>query len=51
MDINDERLHSVVGEIVDEGGICKGVVADVTEEDQVIRFFVTRSVSGAGSTC
>lgn len=39
VDINDERLHSVVGEIVDEGGICKGVVADVTEEDQVIRFF------------
>jgi NAD(P)-dependent dehydrogenase (short-subunit alcohol dehydrogenase family) len=39
VDINAERLATVVDEIRADGGMCKGVIADVTEEDQVIKFF------------
>jgi NAD(P)-dependent dehydrogenase (short-subunit alcohol dehydrogenase family) len=39
VDINAERLQSVVADIVADGGMVKGVTADVTDEDQVVRFF------------
>jgi NAD(P)-dependent dehydrogenase (short-subunit alcohol dehydrogenase family) len=39
VDINAERLATVVDEIAAGGGTCKGIVADVTDEDQVITFF------------
>lgn len=39
VDINAERLQSVVEEVAADGGTVKGVTADVTDEDQVIRFF------------
>lgn len=39
VDINGERLEQVVGEITADGGICRGVQADVVEEDQVLNFF------------
>lgn len=39
VDINADRLQSVVEEITAAGGLCKGVHADVTEENQVIQFF------------
>ncbi len=39
VDINAERLQSVVEEITADGGTCQGVTADVTEEDQVIQLF------------
>lgn len=39
VDINAERLEHVVADITASGGVCKGVHADVTEEDRVIDFF------------
>jgi NAD(P)-dependent dehydrogenase (short-subunit alcohol dehydrogenase family) len=39
VDINGERLKQVTSEIKADGGICKGVHADVTDEDAVIKFF------------
>lgn len=40
VDINEERLPGVVADITASGGVCKGVVADVTDEAQVIQLFV-----------
>ncbi|MEU5272904.1 SDR family oxidoreductase [Streptomyces hygroscopicus] len=39
VDIDGERLQQVVASIQDQGGICVGVEADVTEEEQVQKFF------------
>jgi len=39
VDINEPRLQMVVDEITADGGVCKGVVADVTDEAAVIQFF------------
>jgi NAD(P)-dependent dehydrogenase (short-subunit alcohol dehydrogenase family) len=39
IDINDDRLRNVVEEITEEGGICKGIVADVSVEPQVKKLF------------
>jgi NAD(P)-dependent dehydrogenase (short-subunit alcohol dehydrogenase family) len=39
VDINEERLGIVAEEIRADKGICRSIRADVTEEDQVIRFF------------
>jgi NAD(P)-dependent dehydrogenase (short-subunit alcohol dehydrogenase family) len=39
VDINAERMPQVVNDITAAGGICKGVIADVTDEAQVIKFF------------
>ena len=39
VDINAERLQSVVEDIAATGAMCKGVDADVTDEAQVIQFF------------
>ena len=39
VDINNERLQNVAAEITTAGGTCRAVYADVTEEDQVIKFF------------
>lgn len=39
VDINAARLQMVVDEIKADGGLCKGVVADVTDETAVIQFF------------
>jgi NAD(P)-dependent dehydrogenase (short-subunit alcohol dehydrogenase family) len=39
VDINAERLATVVDEIAADGGTCQGIVADVTDEDQVITLF------------
>ena len=39
VDINAERMPQVVNDITEAGGVCKGVIADVTDEDQVIKFF------------
>lgn len=39
VDINGERLDQVTAEIKDAGGVCKGVLADVTDENAVIKFF------------
>ncbi len=39
VDINADRLQKVAAEIKNQGGICKGVHADVTDENQVIQFF------------
>jgi len=39
VDINNERLQNVAAEITEAGGTCRAVLADVTEEDTVIKFF------------
>lgn len=39
VDINAERLQCVVDDIMADGGACQGIVADVTEEGQVIKLF------------
>lgn len=39
VDINGDRLESVVADITDSGGVCRGVHADVTDEASVIAFF------------
>jgi NAD(P)-dependent dehydrogenase (short-subunit alcohol dehydrogenase family) len=39
VDIDGERLDKVVADITADGGICKGIKADVTVEDAVIDFF------------
>jgi NAD(P)-dependent dehydrogenase (short-subunit alcohol dehydrogenase family) len=39
VDINNERLQNVAAEITTAGGTCRAVYADVTEEDQGIKFF------------
>lgn len=39
VDIQGERLKAVKDEIEQEGGICRGVQADVTDETAVIKFF------------
>jgi NAD(P)-dependent dehydrogenase (short-subunit alcohol dehydrogenase family) len=39
VDINAERLEQVTAEITASDGTCKGVLADVTDEDAVIKFF------------
>lgn len=39
VDVNAERLVSVVDEITAAGGQCRGVYADVTDEAQVIQCF------------
>jgi len=39
VDINEERLRGVVAEIMADDGVCKGIVADVTDEAQVIELF------------
>ncbi len=39
VDIQGDRLDDVVEEIKNDGGICRGVQADVTDEEAVIMFF------------
>jgi NAD(P)-dependent dehydrogenase (short-subunit alcohol dehydrogenase family) len=39
VDINNERLQNVAAEITEAGGDCRAVLADVTDEATVIRFF------------
>ena len=39
VDINGKRLPQVAQQITEAGGICKAIVADVVQEDQVIHFF------------
>lgn len=39
VDINNERLQTMAAEITGNGGICRAVHADVTDEGQVIKFF------------
>ena len=39
VDKDESRLWNVVNEIQADGGICKGFLADVTDEMQVIAFF------------
>jgi NAD(P)-dependent dehydrogenase (short-subunit alcohol dehydrogenase family) len=39
VDINEKRLPQVAEQIIAMGGECKATIADVTQEDQVIRFF------------
>ncbi|GAA2372908.1 SDR family oxidoreductase [Streptomyces cuspidosporus] len=39
VDIDGKRLQQVVASIQDQGGDCVGVEADVTEEEQVQKFF------------
>lgn len=39
VDIDGERLPKVVADITAANGTCRGVLADVTDEDQVIKFF------------
>ncbi len=39
VDIQGDRLDDVVEEIKNDGGICRGVQADVTDEEAVIKFF------------
>ncbi|MEU1666727.1 SDR family oxidoreductase [Streptomyces sparsogenes] len=39
VDIDGKRLQQVVASIQDQGGSCVGVEADVTEEEQVQKFF------------
>ncbi|MER6141817.1 SDR family oxidoreductase [Streptomyces sparsogenes] len=39
VDIDGKRLQQVVASIQDQGGTCVGVEADVTEEEQVQKFF------------
>ncbi|MEU8876788.1 SDR family oxidoreductase [Streptomyces javensis] len=41
VDIDGKRLQQVVGSIQSQGGICVGIEADVTEEEQVQGFFRT----------
>lgn len=39
VDINADRLATVVADITADGGTCQGIVADVTDEEQVIKSF------------
>lgn len=39
VDIDGKRLQQVVASIQDQGGTCVGIEADVTEEEQVQKFF------------
>ncbi|WP_413099566.1 SDR family oxidoreductase [Streptomyces sp. Inha503] len=41
VDIDGKRLQQVVGSIQSQGGVCVGIEADVTEEEQVQGFFRT----------
>ncbi|WP_262698833.1 MULTISPECIES: SDR family oxidoreductase [Streptomyces] len=41
VDIDGKRLQQVVGSIQSQGGVCVGIDADVTEEEQVQGFFRT----------
>jgi NAD(P)-dependent dehydrogenase (short-subunit alcohol dehydrogenase family) len=39
VDINEKLLHKVEADILAANGICRAFYSDVTDEDQVIRFF------------
>ncbi len=39
VDVNEKRLPQVAADIEAKNGICKATYADVTDEDQVIKFF------------